>query len=245
MQLPSTESLLAAWEAAQAEPDNVHRALALLAAASPDVPRRSLADLSVGERDAQLLDLQELAFGSRLSGLALCPRCSERVELQMNVSDIRDHPVKHGTGSLHMRQADFEIEFRLPTSRDLAGLSQVNNVDEARHVLLDRVLLEARHRGKRVPLRALPETIIASLEREMAAQDPQGEVLLNLRCESCQNQWQMLFDIVSFLWSEIDAWAVRLLRDVHSLARAYGWQEAHILSMSPWRRQCYLEMLGL
>jgi hypothetical protein len=50
-------------------------------------------------------------------------------------------------------------------------------------------------------------------------------------------------DIASYLWSEIHAWAGRMLRDVHALAAAYGWREADILAMSPWRRQAYLEMI--
>jgi len=53
----------------------------------------------------------------------------------------------------------------------------------------------------------------------------------------------VMFDIVSFFWSEICVQAKRLLREVHILARAYGWREADILSMSAARRQLYLEMV--
>ena len=48
----------------------------------------------------------------------------------------------------------------------------------------------------------------------------------------------------SYLWHEVDAWALRLLRDVHRLARAYSWREADILALSPSRRQCYLDLLN-
>ena len=54
---------------------------------------------------------------------------------------------------------------------------------------------------------------------------------------------EILFDIGYLLWKEIDAWAIRLLRDIHDLALTYGWGEAEILNMNPWRRNCYLEML--
>jgi len=53
----------------------------------------------------------------------------------------------------------------------------------------------------------------------------------------------MTFDIASFFWAEICVQAKRLLREVHTLARAYGWREMDILSMSPARRQFYLEMV--
>ena len=49
---------------------------------------------------------------------------------------------------------------------------------------------------------------------------------------------------MSFLWTEIEAWAWRMLSDVHTLARAYGWGERDILALSPTRRQFYLEMGG-
>jgi hypothetical protein len=49
---------------------------------------------------------------------------------------------------------------------------------------------------------------------------------------------------VSFFWNEINTWAYRMLRDVHALATAYGWREADIVAMSPWRRQVYLDMVS-
>ncbi len=74
--------------------------------------------------------------------------------------------------------------------------------------------------------------------------DPQADVQLNLSCPSCNHNWQMVFDIVSFFWSEIHTWAQQMLREVHILASAYGWYEADILVMSPSRRQFYLQMVG-
>mgnify|MGYP003381458898 FL=1 len=63
-------------------------------------------------------------------------------------------------------------------------------------------------------------------------------------CPSCDHRWSALFDIVSFFWREIDDWARRTLREVHSLGRAYGWSEADILTLSAWRRRAYLEMIA-
>lgn len=74
--------------------------------------------------------------------------------------------------------------------------------------------------------------------------DPQANVQLNVSCPACSHQWQMTFDILSFFWTEISAWAQRILREVHVLASAYGWHEADVLAMSSMRRQCYLQMVG-
>jgi hypothetical protein len=52
------------------------------------------------------------------------------------------------------------------------------------------------------------------------------------------------FDIASYFWDEINAWANRILREVHILASRYGWSERDILALSPWRRQFYLDMVN-
>jgi hypothetical protein len=78
----------------------------------------------------------------------------------------------------------------------------------------------------------------------MSRADPQADVRLALTCPACRHQWRSIFDIVTFFWIELDVWARRTLRDVHALARAYGWREADILALSPQRRQCYLEMIS-
>ena len=88
----------------------------------------------------------------------------------------------------------------------------------------------------------LPETALQAMVREMERADPQSNLHIRLACPACGHRWQALFDIVSFLWAEINHWAERTLRAVHVLAGAYGWREADILAMSPTRRQMYLEM---
>jgi hypothetical protein len=76
----------------------------------------------------------------------------------------------------------------------------------------------------------------------MAQHDPDADVRITLACPACGDRSQAHFDIVSYLWSELDDWAQRVLADVHVLARAYGWSEDAILALSPSRRQIYLEM---
>ncbi len=64
-----------------------------------------------------------------------------------------------------------------------------------------------------------------------------------MECPTCDHAWDEIFDIVSFFWAELDAWAHRVLHDVHVLARAYAWSEAEILALPPLRRQYYLELV--
>jgi hypothetical protein len=110
-------------------------------------------------------------------------------------------------------------------------------------LLTQRCVQAASHEGRAVAVADLPDTIVAALAARMAECDPQAEVQLQVACPACGHAWQALFDIATFLWSKIVAQAGDLLRDIHTLARAYGWREADILSMSPMRRQYYLDLV--
>ena len=83
-----------------------------------------------------------------------------------------------------------------------------------------------------------------AIAAEMEKADPQANVQLALDCADCGHRWLSGFDIVPFLWSEIDNWARRVLREVCALASAFGWREADILAMSAGRRQLYLQMIA-
>jgi hypothetical protein len=97
------------------------------------------------------------------------------------------------------------------------------------------------------PIR-LPSDVAAALESEMTATitaaDPLAQIELELACPACAAAWTAPFDIVRFLWSEVEAWAMRILDEVHVLASRYGWSETEILALSPQRRQHYRELIG-
>jgi hypothetical protein len=82
-----------------------------------------------------------------------------------------------------------------------------------------------------------------AVQTKMAEIDPTSRIELALSCPGCEHQWSDFFDIASYLWTELSDHAVRLLRETHTLARAYGWREADILALSPRRRQVYLDLV--
>ncbi len=248
MQVPSTQDLLAAWEHGRATPRPTGRALALLSAACAEIPPGEVARLAIGARDRLLLTLRRKMFGSRLAAVTQCPACRASLELEFDVDDISVTPsgkteLPESTEALSLSQDGYEISFRLPNSLDLLALPGHGSIDESKRHLIERVLLQALHGDREISAAKLPQALMDALARKMSLADPQGEIRLNLSCAECETNWRAPFDIVSYLWSEIDAWAIRLLRDVHQLARAYGWPESDILALSPMRRQCYLDML--
>ena len=218
------------------------RALTLLAAAFPDVSPEELARQSIGRRDASLLRLREWTFGQRMISQVTCPCCDERLELEFNVSDIMSSAEAKVVEDLSLSLDGYELRFRLANSLDLADAPP--EATAAHRHLVQRCVLDARRHGIPTGSDQLPRHVIDAMSQRMTAADPQSDVRLAMTCPACSHKWSAIFDIVSFFWSEIEAWGKRTLREVHRLASAYGWSEAKILGMSAWRRQSYLAMVG-
>lgn len=236
----TTADFLTAWEHCLSQSGS-RRLVTLLATVYPELTEEQLLKLPIGQRNNLALNLRELLFGPQLTSLADCPLCSERLELELNVNDLRVETQNSAEKPLTLTSDGFELEFRLPDTRDLLVIEAVGHVENARSVLLERCLLSAFHEGQPCSAAHLPEDILDKIEAAMAEADPQAEIQLDLFCPACQHNWLAVFDIASFLWSELNAWVQRVLNEVHLLAKAYSWREADILAMSPTRRRLYLE----
>jgi hypothetical protein len=237
----SDSELLDAWERGLAQAP-VQRALTLLAAACPETTLDALAELAIGQRDACLLRLRERIFGPRLSGLAACPACGDRVELAFDIADIRVTSEADPNEQMTLHLDGYEVRFRLPNSVDLIAIA--GRGDSARDRLFERCLVAAQQNGEVRTAAQLSAHLVDAMIARMAQADPLGDIQLAIACPACGHQWQVPFDIVMFFWSEINAWARRIVSEVHTLALAYGWREADILAMSPARRQLYLSMVS-
>ena len=239
----SAREILAVWEAGLSQ-GPAQRALTLLAACCPKATRADLEQMNIGKRDALLLAFRERVFGPHFSGVTSCPKCSATLEMAFSSSDVRADFSNESPEPFSMNFADYEFKCRLPNSADLFAVIGARDPDAVADALFDRCLIEKRHRGVEVSTANLPAETIDAIVSEMGRRDPQADIRFALTCPDCSHQWEAIFDIVSFAWNEISAWAGRLLRQVHTLAMAYGWREIDILSMGSLRRQAYLEMLG-
>lgn len=166
-----------------------------------------------------------------------------RADLEICAPNDRIVESKLETAIYRLISGGCEVHFRLPTVADLAELSPQAGDSQNRDHLLRACLLSATRDGRDLPLADLPATVAAAVVQRMAELDPQADVQFDLCCPQCGHRWNVPLDIVSFFWTELQALAVRLLREVHDLATAYGWSEAEILSLTPRRRQAYLELI--
>ena len=240
----SAHTLLQVWEMGQHQ-HPIDRALTVLSLTCPEKSTEELVSLSVGQRDAYLLTLRELMFGPHLDSRVECPHCQESLEFSLTVNDIRFMtPGEYPPPSYELKTAGICLHFRLPDSQDLAAIATCMDLETASAQLLQRCVLQAsRDDETALSYDQLPQPVLAQLGEQMAACDPQADVFIPLTCTACEQVWKSIFDIGDFLWAELTAQARRLLQEVHSLARFYGWREADILAMSAARRQLYLDMV--
>ena len=230
MTVPLGERLLEVWERGSRR-HPLDRGLLLLSLARPDDALDALADVSIGERDRALLALHRAIFGAMLESVVDCPVCATRLEMAIDADSLR------GTAA----PADVEvggIRVRPPTSRDLAAALLEGDEVEAERCLVRRCVVAAPHGGAE-----LDEAALSAAQLALAEADGASDIELELACESCGHRWNEPFDIAGYLWQEVATRALALLRDVDALARAYGWSERDILSLSDARRQSYLALV--
>src|SRR5258708_7922640 len=234
MRTLSSSDLLGLWERG-ADLHVLDRGLLALSAAMPEVSAADLADRPLGHRNKPLLDLHCSVFGPALEGWTACANCGEKMEFELNGQDLADAHAR----AIHAEQTvRFKGQsFRLPTSRDLAEAARHPDAETAALTVVER----CRTGGKTTADWDAED--LEGLGNALAAADPLAEIRIALCCPGCGKKSEETIEIISFLWAEIEARAKRLFWEVHALARAYGWAESEILSLSPARRALYVGMV--
>lgn len=231
----SAADLLGAWEqGAGLLP--VEQALLLLSTA--DATPQPVRDWPVGQRDAALMTLRGWLFGDQIVSVSACPDCGERVELSFALADIRTPPPETSPEPVHID--GYTVTYRPVTSADIIA---AGSADSARLTIIRRCIVQAMHDNLPVTVAELPEHVLDCVGEGLSQADPQADIQLAITCPNCGANWSAVFDIVAYFWAEIDAWAQRTLREVHQLARAYGWRESDILALSAARRRQYIQLI--
>jgi hypothetical protein len=204
------------------------------------VPAAELARLPVGRRDALLLTLREWTFGPRVEALVECPACGLALEVGCATADLRAPEPPADAGELVVEAEGVRARARLPDTLDLLHAAAAGSPEAARRVLGERCL----EWPDGTPPAEVTEAALAAAAAAMAAADPQAAMTLDVDCPGCGAAVSAAWDVAPFFWAELHAWALRVLREVHTLAAAYGWTEGEILSLSAHRRRLYLEMVS-
>jgi len=243
-------SLLDAWDAGHVE-SPARWARTLLGATLGAERASALCRHSVGCRDAAVLAWRNQTFGNRMASVDRCPRCDERVEAEFDGAQLLLAPPDHADAVDPVDDsAVFEIDadgivvrFRLPTGEDMQALEGCADAQDAEAWLIDRCILGAMSVEGPVALSMLPPPVMEAVSERMSELDPQSDVRFEFSCPRCAHRWPVLFDVVRYVWEELDVLARQVIVDVHRLASAHGWSQDEILALSGPRRRAYLALL--
>lgn len=218
----------------------------MLATPDPPSPSHAGPGSTCGGVETALLLLHRQFLGEVLECLTECPACRQSVEFSTTTSELLEAARATPTPDrVTVNHDHCTAQFRLPVPSDLDALPGSAGLDAARRLLFTRCFLSGVDAASRpVSAADLADDWIAEVSDCMAAADPGAAIEFDLTCPYCGARWEAPFDAGRFLWEEVHWTAKRLLREVHDLARAYGWSEQTILDLAPARRAAYLELLG-
>jgi len=217
---------LALWDQGVDE-HPLDRAIGLVSAAE-GIPRSEAAAMPIDARDRALFRFCAGQFGSAIRLVATCSECEADSEIEFSVSEVLALAPPPDRFVVSYRGQ--EIACRSPNSVDLAG---VLTSPAPRKALLGGLIAAGE---------ADDELLDAA---EAALADRAGIATLSLAndCPECGAVTDVQFDILDYAWRLITSEARSLLRDIHVLARAYGWTSAEILALSPRRRAAHIAMV--
>lgn len=237
MRTPTAVELLDVWEGAS----GLHRLDRSVPLLRLFAGIHTADDLGLGDRDRMLVEAHERLFGTALHAVADCPSCGVAQAVTIPTDTLletrADDVVELDVGQLH-------LQCRVPRVGDLADAAATGSPEAARELLVSRAIVAAMQDGRPVPVTDLPAAALPAVAAALTEADPLTYPAMTSTCADCGSSWTLVLDVEDYLWRELDAWALRLLDDVHALAAAYGWSEAEVLAVPPRRRQRYLELAG-
>ena len=217
------------------------RALALLRLGYPNLAEEDIAQLSFGSRNALLLRLRKALFGSVFESTCDCQSCQQKLDLTFDTSMIElQDPKPNKSQSISIEGC--QVDFRLPCSQDMLE-HELNDSELTATKVLANCIQAIEKDGSSIGVDQVPANFLSQFENQIAELDSQANIEFNVDCPGCGNNQSSRFDILSFLWAEIDSWAKFILREVHVIASCYGWSEETILKMNPVKRNLYLQMV--
>src|SRR5213076_1366995 len=125
----------------------------------PGESAEALLRLPLGRRNDRLLALRAQLFGSRLDAYAECPQCGAELELALDANAFPPPADEAPPAQIELEADGYAIRFRLLDSGDLQAAAECADVSDARALLAERCVLDARRGDDAVPAGELPPEI--------------------------------------------------------------------------------------
>jgi hypothetical protein len=220
--------LLALWQAGLGPaPGRAARILRALGEPAPET-------LTLGAATRRLVAHRAEVVGGPLEAVAACPACG--VVNAMVVDPLAWLEVPDTPTPEVVEAAGWRLVPRLLTVADLEAAA---TAPDAAAFLRGRALAEASGPDGAPEL---PAEAVTALEVALETAEPLADAEVAFTCTACGHGWTLGFEPASFLAEELAARARRLMAEVATLARAFGWSEAEVLALPAERRRVYLDL---
>ena len=230
--------LLAAWEAGAGAP-GLARGCAVLGAAGLADPA-SLLDLPLGLVGYLGLRCHLTSFGSQVDALTACQACGATLDVALSLTGLLPGSAGAPPDQAPARALDLAggvVTVRSPTVRDLIAAAAD---PDPRGALVRRC---GQGPGSApVEVAGLGPDELALVDETLEDLTGPGLITVRAACPDCGAQVAALLDPAALLWQQVQDAAPALLRDVATLAAAFGWSEREILALPAARRQVYLQL---
>lgn len=209
----------------------------LVSTAEHTVDPVKASDLAVCDGDRLFAALYLNYFGDQIESTLRCLNCHQSFEIQFSLPELMANldqmtatnvtgPDVQGIYTLTDGR-----RFRLPTIGDRNNLSRLNP-EQAMTMLLQKCVIEGD------PHQDSPE-----LEAAMNEVGPLLDLDLDATCPECETAQRVQFDIQTYLLRSL-AYEQRFLnREVHAIAKAYGWSYQEILNLTRESRRNFVRLI--
>jgi hypothetical protein len=236
------DSLLSLWERALAQPADGREDVLLRAMAQGAEPPRTLS-----QRNLRFVQIHARLFGRDVALISHCPACGAVAQFTGDCAALAgrlaDESISDDASPHRLETHGHLVEFRLPDAADVKSAATEDAEDDFVFHMLDRCVLRCTRDGAAVSVRELPEPVLDALSEHMETLAPGASVSFAVTCPQCDVRWTAPLDMGQLVWQKVQAAAERLLFEIDTLARAYGWTELDVLRLSPLRRAAYLQMV--
>jgi hypothetical protein len=200
--------------------------------------------LTLSGRVGGLAAVVALTRESRELPLSLrCPSCREPLIVALpldTVLDLARRAEEHRVVSIE-RDESGAISMRRPTGDDQRRWQERQYASSA---AAERAVM--RSLLATPGLRELDDDatdVVSYVADAMQELDPLPSLTLASSCPACGAESEHVLDVEALLLSELAREQRLLVRDVHRIAKRYGWSEEKVLALPRWRRRAYLALI--
>ncbi len=195
--------------------------------------------LCLGDRQYLMLCLACLAGGDIVWFHPECEQCGKRFDIQIRRSEIPVKPAGKGYPYIDISLGGRNRRFRVPNGEDELSIRGKPLAQAVDHLL--RRCLACDDAGSPGPdtLCGLSEKDMGAIEQAMDEIVPDVGSRVETRCPECGRPQEIALKTEGPPVTPLMA----LYRDIHLLARNYGWHEGQILALPTWRRKLYIRLI--